>query len=189
MKKVNSKLLIVLSIICSVMLMISCGEPKEEWTDVSSMEGLDGTWTGKYVVDTSEISDEVPESVSNGMDPIQLDCEMTLKYPFEEDEQIFVKQEVVISYEKYLNELEKQTEGIFTAEKFWNLIKNSFAEVFEVSEGYPYTLTMTVYTLKPEFVENLKNGTIQIQINQDKSKIKYISKDGDEISEVILYKN
>lgn len=195
MKKLNKIWILGLSILCVAMLLISCAnEPKNEWTDITSLKGLEGTWTGKDTLDYAELMggvEGVSPELMGQFDGMEIDYEITLVYPIMQDGEKYVKNELIMGYEKYLTKTIEDMNGFFTIDEYWDFMKNSLETEGSVcSDGSPYTITTKVFVTEAEFEESIDGETSRLQVNQDKTKIKSISVDektGTSM-EFILYK-
>lgn len=156
---------------------------EETWTPVTSLTGLEGTWTGKI-----SRSETIPanESPTEAAITYNVTAEMTVVYPVSAgSDSVTIIQKIDLT--DLINKLAAAME--IPASDAWSIFSSEPEPNTKYSPSSPYTMTITVTQTKEETEEQIAGpaSEITLSVNSTKTKLKFLdTTDGN--NQIILIK-
>lgn len=138
--------------------------PDDKWTEVTSLDGLDGTWKSRYKMTTTVLTD--PNAAITVLE------EYT--YPVSNGN---IKDGVEKIYIQDYTDIIKKVASAGLSEKVaWDSIKSGLGDSYEFSEVAPYTAKRTEYIAREDFEGEYIDDNSSISVNQNKTRMKVTDK-------------
>ncbi|AEE15695.1 hypothetical protein [Treponema brennaborense] len=181
--KVFTAVLALTVAVCVTSCANGSGSAEETWTPVTSLTGLEGTWTGKI-----SRSETVPatESPTGAAITYNVTAEMTIMYP------VSAGSDSVKIIQKFdLTDMINKIAAVMkiSASDAWSIFSSQPEANTEYSQSSPYTMTMTVTQTKAETEAEIANPASgnTLSVNSTKTKLKF-SDTTDGNNQIILIK-
>ena len=139
-------------------------DSNDKWTEVTSLDGLDGTWKSRYKMTTTVLTD--PNAAITVLE------EYT--YPVSNGN---IKDGVEKIYIQDYTDIIKKVASAGLSEKVaWDSIKSGLGDSYEFSEVAPYTAKRTEYIAREDFEGEYIDDNSSISVNQNKTRMKVTDK-------------
>ena len=174
MKNTNKMVLVLMALVCLV--LVGCPQPEqpETWTEISSFDGLDGTWVTTF--DSGDDGEDLAKDFSSIATVYSANAYITIK-----GDKIQQYNSISIDMTAEIEKgLETAPAGV-EADVLWEALKNYWITASKNYEGYEFSFSsgrpyLIIVTEKPYEIseDEIFDGEAVISVNNKKNRIKMV---------------